>query len=265
MRGLSNLGQTCWANAALQCLAHCPHLSRLLMMDVVFGTIVHEPARKLGAFVRSYWRGSGVLPRQILRDAAGVLSNAGEAGMPQDAHEAFVRALSTLDDALRQRLVLTPRPGLDEVAWASQHRRSYSVLADMFALQVRQSVDSSVSWDHPWQLAVPPRTPTSQAIRAQLRSSERVDDRVVQREITAVPVCLAVSGSDMRVDGVVDLDAHGTYEAVAAAALVGGHWVAAVHENGAWYLCDDDTVTQFGADNLPELLGVQLALYRRVL
>lgn len=288
MRALSNLASTCWANAALQCLAHCPQLCRFFLTDKLHGRgmqLCNENteagaqgssvalALALATFLRRYWRGEHLtrVANNDLREVVDLMSCPGEEGMPQDAHEAFTNAVHAVHLALREDFTNVPeapsRARADVGAWqrhCEAPANGFSVLTEIFQTQVLQDVDGERSWDHPWQLALPPGAATAEALGAMLDATEAVDGKRVRRRITYLPLCVVLSGQDMRVDAAIDAGELGRFEAVAAAAIRGGHWVAVAKEDGRWWFCDDDRIQAVEHAHVQDLQGVQLSIYRRV-
>ena len=287
MRACTNLCQTCWANAALQVLAHCPQLARFCLTDRLYGqacrsyaAVGAELPRAVADFLRAYWRGENLTPvkRDDLRRVVALMSAPGEEGYPQDAHETVVKVLHAMHDALREDFSNIPeapsRKVVDLEAWEKHCAiplNGSSVLMEMFQLQIRQTVDGEVSHDHPWELAVPPGRSTREVVEELLDHTEEIGGRVVRRRILYLPLCLLVSGTDMLVDPFILAGELGRYEAVALASIRNGHWVASAKErmdssdeDMGWWFADDDVLTEIDASALKELRGVQLAVYRRI-
>ena len=159
MRGINNLGNTCYFSAALQCLLFCPPLANyLLLQDEVLQEDLYKKRLNASAFAqgladlaREHWRpgGAGPLDPTPLKATFGKLYKSFANCQPQDAHEALVLMLKALHEGLART---TPVPGsraLDGLqgaareAWLAGTAKSYSIVTDIFQGQLLSSLEGS--------------------------------------------------------------------------------------------------------------------------
>lgn len=174
MRGFRNLGDTCYLNAALQCLLHAPQMSNYFLSEHVTDDLQRKRlnacavAAEYAALTLSYWRprdSPGEPPPPLdpsaLRAAlAKVHRPFGRPG-PQDAHEATVVLLKTLHEALaRTRSVRqgVAAPHVDAGSWDAHNKGNYSILTEIFQGQLECVVAGegyrSVTHQHFWDLTL---------------------------------------------------------------------------------------------------------------
>jgi ubiquitin C-terminal hydrolase len=98
MKGLDNLGNTCYFNCALQCLLQVPQLSNLLILREYQGPC--EFTKEYQETVRRVWLNTGTeSPRKLLkcfRERFPQFNNSDQ----QDSQEAFLCLLDMLDTSL---------------------------------------------------------------------------------------------------------------------------------------------------------------------
>lgn len=100
--GLTNLGNTCYANAAVQCVAHCPALVRALLLwqgppAAMVGTPLADAAVAMRRLVAEMWLQRSPDPAAFTAAAQKLL---GGGGGQQDASELLVLVLGGLQDKL---------------------------------------------------------------------------------------------------------------------------------------------------------------------
>lgn len=220
MKGLRNLGNTCYFNAALQCLLHAPQLTNYFLSAE---GCVHEDlqrkrlnacavATEYAALVAGYWRdpppgAAGGLDTAPLRAAVAKIHRAFAREQQHDAHEAMLVLLRCLHDALAKTRPVTQSlaaPHVDAAAWDQESRAAgYSILTEIFQGQVEVGVASgaagyaNTTHQHFWDLSLPVDAASSvqQAIQKFLQpegvEGYRLDDgRTVDVTLTKTPLWL---------------------------------------------------------------------------
>ena len=182
LRGLVNLGNTCFASACLQSLAHTPPLAEFVLRgspeDFPNASVAHEFARVVRAIHRSDTVSSSRDahdPRAFMRalDARPPL-NLFTDGDQHDSQEFLRFLLDALDEDLNAVTTAPPyseekedlsEPESAKAArlWAKYRSRTSGVVVDVFAGQLRSAVichacgKASTSYDPFWDLSLPLR------------------------------------------------------------------------------------------------------------
>lgn len=173
MKGLTNEGNTCFVNAALQCLLHVPALTNYVLGGWADAELRKKRtnacalAREYLALVKAYW---GAPEPRVVSTAALVAclrkvhKPFGDGGA-HDAHEALVVVVKSLHDALSGAPRITPgAPGAlvageDCRAWdAFLAKEGYSVLSEVVVGQTACVVEAgtyaSTTHEHFWGLSL---------------------------------------------------------------------------------------------------------------
>lgn len=164
MKGLHNLGNTCYLNSALQCLLFCPHLTNYFLHGLYeadankrkknASRVVDEYA----SLVKQYWSGSSgatALDPEPLAAAFRKLWKRFVAGQQHDAHDALHCLLQALHDGTSKTAAATPHSKATAVlrgaaldAWHEHNRGNYSFVTEVFQGQLRKTVGGDVHYEH---------------------------------------------------------------------------------------------------------------------
>lgn len=203
MKGLPNVGHTCYFNAALQCLLYCANMTNYFLA----GADAQDACKKkklasalglaYGEMARDYWRrgGVGTADPAAVREAF-VKACRGFAPQRQhDAHEAMVCLLDRLHDGLSRlkpgAAAVAACPGVRGDAWAADLKGSCSVVSEVFRGQVEQTVRAegytSTTCDHftSLSLAVKDATSLSQCLQRHMADETVPDFKVGDRQVAA--------------------------------------------------------------------------------
>ena len=214
MRGLANLGNTCYLNAAAQCLLYVPPLTNYLTSDLPEKDVKASDAasdaasgKALGMayaeLVREYWTTPLADPPRPL-DTRRVWTAMCDVHppfrdrCPHDAHEALVKLLESLRVFRVPFASKLDGPGAE--AWARECSDDPSVVTAVFQGQTETCVTSacgfrSVTYEHPIVYEIDVCSSLSAGFAAMFRT-ERVDRYVLPdgRETSVTvdwkPTCL---------------------------------------------------------------------------
>ena len=280
MKGLTNLGNTCYLNAALQCLLYSPPLTNYVMSGLAEQDLHRKRinacalASEYISLTKAYWtqQDPAVLDTRGVRGALAKLHRPFANSNPHDAHEALTLLLRHLHDALAK----TPRvdPSLawqrvDRPAWEAQcAKEGYSMLTEVFQGQLECTVSGpgycSVTHEHFTGLSLDLQgCATLQQAVAGCTGPEEIEGFTLPSGQTAtvtqakrfryMPLVLVLhlkrfdpagGKMDRFIDYSTTLEAgECTYGLFAACLHRDGHYVAACEVSGHWFLCDDATCT----------------------
>ena len=164
MKGLCNIGQTCYLNAALQCLVHCPNLANYMLSGLPENDActkkkgAHAVAMAFVDFVREYWAHAGPGPSTEAIHASLARSTRNfKLGSCHDAHEALCALLDKVHDGLGRlrpgEHAVRVLPSVCSKDWADSLKGgACSVVSEVFRGQVRVDVRAgeytSTTHDH---------------------------------------------------------------------------------------------------------------------
>lgn len=205
MKGLRNEGETCYLNAALQCLAYCPNLANYFLAGSAEKDAclrrkgASGVALALARFVSAYWTDPAETADASEVRAAFVRACRSFAPDTQhDAHEALTCLLDKVHDGLSRmkpgdRAVAALPAGVRAGPWAESLRGECSVVSEVFRGQVEVSVSapgySSVLVDHFTSLSLALRecATLGQCLHAHMEAEVvpdfKVDDATVEARL----------------------------------------------------------------------------------
>lgn len=156
------MGQTCYFNAALQCIAYCPNLANYLMSALAENDVCTKRkgasslALALIDFVKSYWTRDAAHVQPVFDVFSKVCKGFGQ-DQQHDAHEAIICLLDKTHDGL-SRLKPPPAhavqhcPHIHRKPWVDGLKGSCSVVSEVFRGQVEVCVQApgytGLSYDH---------------------------------------------------------------------------------------------------------------------
>lgn len=163
--GLRNLGNTCYFNAALQCLLAAPPLTNYLLRGL---QEQDQHVKRVNAcgflaayneLARCYWLPGGEAPDPAPAKAAfNKLHKRFANGLQHDAHEALLLALKALHDSLAKT---QPIPGSHAeralarmpealAAWHAHNLGNYSIISEIFQGQSRVTLTGTAPGGAAW-------------------------------------------------------------------------------------------------------------------
>lgn len=187
MEGFQNFGNTCYFNAALQCILHCPQLTMYTLHDIYKEDLNKRKKYASGfveaykALVDSYWMRSGKTGESLQRVREWFLKQhkSFDNERQHDAHEAILCMLNTLHEGLGKTKPIAgskATPILDAQsleAWKANNESNYSILTEIFQSQFQVDIASpeytNTVYDHSFDLSVPPLPRLEDAIRESLK------------------------------------------------------------------------------------------------
>ncbi len=271
MKGLTNLGNTCYLNAALQCLLHVPPLTNYVLGGWAERDLTRRRtnacavAREYVALAKAYWGAAEPAVPDTARLWAALCrahKPFGDGGQ-HDAHEACTALLRCLHDSLDTPRIAPPMTEgrVDEAAWQAHAAASgYSLLTEVVQGQTRVTVRAkdyeSVTHEHFTGLTLEPRGSVRAALAAafedaaidRFRVGAAEVPAVVSRAVVYAPLVLVlhlktVGGERLEVDRALTLGGD-EYDLFAAACFADGHYVAVCEANGRWRTMDDAAVRE---------------------
>jgi ubiquitin C-terminal hydrolase len=258
MRGLANLGNTCYFNTAIQCLAHVPPLSKHLFLNDYTGECA--VTREYQRIARQLFLVSGtgpVDPSGLLSEFRTKFSEFANTGQ-HDAQEVIVCLIDLFEKSLGKQLIQDIFNGEEtqETVYPggkSEVRHPFTTL--ILDVNSNSKLESILA-DRMKHAGI----------------SDYVDDTgrrhrvaAVGRSVTKWPRVIgftfAMYNSKFQIEIPETFEGRYLFAVVLHAGITwGGHYALAVKRYGKWYIKDDESVTEL---NEPPLKGpFYMAWYR---
>ena len=300
---MTNYGNTCYFNAAVQCLVYVPNMSNYFLQHAEVGDLNgrRKGARGLAAayaeFVRAYWTTGAPADPADASDLYRAFMTACR-GFPQDcehdAHEALLCVLDKLHDGLSRMKPgdcgVSRHPRVCAEAWTAGLKGETSVVSEVFRGQIEQCVTGvpGVSHDHFTCLSLGVHDSSClAACMHKFMAPEMLEDGTgICRRFTYLPRVLAVhfkrfDGSGQKIDKFVDYPFELDLSAYVAGEEVehhyqlfsvclhrgtadSGHYVTCGEVKGNWFTCDDSNATPLRDINDVIQRDAYVLLYRRL-
>lgn len=259
-KGLSNLGNTCYMNSAVQCLSHVPDISNHLLKHGYEGTC--EVTREYSKLLKELWRNKEakyITPREF--HLAFTKKYPSFANIqPHDVQEVVLNLIDTFEASLGKEFVRTVFNGkeVQEVTYPKGVSRKERDITTIIVMPTAQNQSLEELMKHREGLDA---------------FSGYTDDdgntwhaAVTRTYITRFPETLIVSFSQYASKYTIRVPKQ--YNGYALFGLVihygttrGGHYAAYVKHRGVWRYIDDDTVMEREPDEAGEYY---LAFYKRI-
>jgi ubiquitin carboxyl-terminal hydrolase 8 len=172
--GLTNIGNTCYANATLQALRHQVDLTIYILQDNHMELLKKKkPSEKTelveayGQLVKAMWTGDSGLVRTVdfwkkmIPAASKVGFEQFRIPIPHDSHEFLMFMLDQIHEALSEEVSMTIRPSIKTPDimnaleyWKASFQKSYSPMVELLFFLRRKSVvcsvckNESITWEH---------------------------------------------------------------------------------------------------------------------
>lgn len=287
MKGLTNVGNTCYLNAALQCLVHTPAITNYVLNGWAdkdrFRKRINACsfAAEYAELTKAYWTGAEptVLDTRGLWAALTKVHKPFAATVPHDTHEAVTTVIRTLHEAWARTPRITPSIAADHVvgsAWESfVAAEGYSLMTEVVVGQLENTVEAgeytSKSYEHFFGLSLDLEgcATVTQALHKVLapetveeyRVGTDIREATVTKHLVYCPLVLVLhlkrfDTSGAKVDRFLDysttlaVPGHGTYELYGVCFHQDGHYVSACEAAGAWRAFDDDRVSDLEVNNV---------------
>jgi len=290
VRGISNLGNTCYVSSAIQILAHITPLRRLLQPLMDAGSInvqevplINQPAAILVNAVvdvmRQIWSGTSLTPINI-----GSMINALNihTGVPGDSHEVFIRIMDglqtfgiavnevvqfqrrgtrlcsvcesiTQENPVYSEILIPLRQGMTNISLRDGMEMFFGN-EEIFGFECGDCHQSEIPIE-----AVDRGFVQGGPGEVLMVNFQRVNQETGGRINTVVDFPLEMNLADMPGNG------QGRYRLVGIVNHTGGHYYSEVAIDGHWYLIDDGSAIDLG--NQPETLNSRFVtnlVYERI-
>lgn len=282
MKGLTNCGNTCYLNAALQVLLHTPGVTNYVLSGWADKDLLKKRinacgfAREYIALTKAYW--TATEPRVL--DTAGAcaalrkLHKPFANAQPHDAHEALTMALKYLHDALGRTPRIRPSHAaerVDSAAWeAHLAKDGYSILTELFCGQTECVVsddagpyrntthehfvglsldlDGCDTLPQAMDKAFAPVHVDEYTLDDGTTTSVTQTKRLVYAPLVLVLHLKRLADDGTKIDRLIDyplqldVPGQGAYELFGVVLHRDGHYTSACEVGGSWYAHDDVAV-----------------------
>lgn len=300
MKGLQNLGNTCYLNAALQVLLFTPPLANYVLSGLAEKDLFKKRlnacalAREYISLAKAYWgsKDPAAVDTRGVHAALSKIHRTFANSQPHDAHEAWALVVKHLHDAFTTKKVQSLASGqADKEAWDAHSVASgHSMLTEMFQGQMESTITApggitSVTHEHFTGLsldldAAPPgiaqalaRTLDPVQIQGYKLPNGDVVDATQTKVVRYMPLILMLhlkrfhgtgekNGKFVDYSTSLDLGTLGMYTLFGVIFHHDGHYTAACEVRDQWYLCDDTVVTKIPVNSVVQK-DAYVLLYKR--
>ena len=242
MRGLVNLGNTCYFNTAIQCLAHVPALSKHLFLNDYEGTCaLTKEYQKVARQLFLSGKDDPVLPDKLLNEFRTKFSSFAGGGQ-HDAQEVIVCMIDVLETSLGKDIIQEIFNGVE--VQETVYPGGKSVKEEVFTTMILDpNSDSKLEtilenrWKHAGISDYQDDTGKTHRVAA------------IGRKVTKWPKVMGFTfsmyNSKFQIEIPQDIEGRHLFAVVLHAGIQwGGHYALAVKRYGKWFIKDDDSVTE---------------------
>lgn len=257
MRGLPNLGSTCYFNTAVQCLAHVPCLTNTLLRKPYEGDCVLT--REFSRLVYDLWsEGGDPNPRPLLL-AFRTRFPSFDPGQ-HDAQEAFLCLVDALENSLGKEFIKKIFTGRETqlTEWdGGRSERTEDFVTVVFSLMD----PCEVTLEGLVKSREKPNEISGYKDDSGIEHNARVTTKVSEWPQIATFTFACYTGYKPIIILPDEFAGRQLFAAVLhVGGPQGGHYALAVRYNGDWYIKDDGTVSKM--DSAPRRGPFYMALYR---
>ena len=300
MKGLRNLGTTCYLNVAMQCLLYTPQLVNYFLSGLYNQDLLKKRqnasalCEEFASLVHTYWRSEDNLNLDRFIAAFLKCNRSFVLDQQHDAHEVFNMILTILHESLSKTKEIEESVALEYVnreAWRAQNDKNYSFITELVQNQVEISIEGSESrYEHLWDISLPIDTCSSiqaaltkyveaETIHDYKRGEHTLDVRCT-RKFVYTPVIMIIhlkrfNNKNKKIDKFVDYATELTISAGAAYALFAvimhsgtlhnGHYTCCCEVKGHWFKMDDQVVTPIVDINAIIQRDAYMLFYKRIM